>query len=284
MYFYNFFYAQPMMFIVTHVLNILSLLLGIDTSHIYLKDLIKVHKNTPYEHHKIMVADSQNRTLPHLLPTKDTQHYTQQHIADLFEKVGVRCGKKHLFLYELIQVIHTLHQCIASQRSFCLYALNHLQHLQPEEITILKHIAEYYAIKMGHKPTKAQCFKLLKRVDIVPSSLIIAQAICESGWGQAPIMRRSHGIFGHMQNPKLLKRYKTLHDAVAAHMHLLNIHPAYKAFRTERQKIRQKAYVLTGAPLAATLLHYSERRHHYISDLTRCIYIYKLHKFDHNTN
>ena len=39
--------------------------------------------------------------------------------------------------------------------------------------------------------------RLLRRVDVVPPSLALAQSAVESGWGTSRLGRRSHNIFGH---------------------------------------------------------------------------------------
>ena len=86
----------------------------------------------------------------------------------------------------------------------------------------------------------------------VPTSIIIAMAGIESGWGTSRFASEGNALFGvrtwdlenvaHMkakENPDAdwgVKKYKTKCDSVKDMIEIINRHPAYEAFRIEREK------------------------------------------------
>ena len=73
----------------------------------------------------------------------------------------------------------------------------------------------------------------LKRVDVIPPSLAIAQAAVESAWGKSRFIKIANNIFGHWTyNPEigivpldriegkqhLIRVFKTLQDSISAYM------------------------------------------------------------------
>ena len=86
----------------------------------------------------------------------------------------------------------------------------------------------------------------------VPISIIIAMAGIESAWGQSRFAKEGNALFGvrtwdlentpHMKALGNLdaewgvKKYKTKCESVRDMVRILNTHPAYKKFRTYREK------------------------------------------------
>ena len=86
----------------------------------------------------------------------------------------------------------------------------------------------------------------------VPTSIIIAMAGVESGWGKSRFALEGNALFGvrtwdldhvpHMKakgNPDAswgVKKYKTKCQSVKDMIRILNNHPAYKDFREERER------------------------------------------------
>ena len=66
----------------------------------------------------------------------------------------------------------------------------------------------------------------------VPSELIVAQAIIETGWGESRFANESNNLFGIRQG---LKVFKTKCDSVADYIRIINEVPAYAEFREMRQ-------------------------------------------------
>ena len=89
------------------------------------------------------------------------------------------------------------------------------------------------------------------RMSRVPTSIIIAMAGIESAWGQSRFAREGNALFGvrtwdstvpQMKPLDLpdadfgVKKYNTKCDSVKDMVRILNTHPAYEKFRTERER------------------------------------------------
>lgn len=123
---------------------------------------------------------------------------------------------------------------------------------------------------------------LLRRVDIIPPSLALAQAAEESGWGRSRFAREGFALFGqrvYAGNNGMVPReradgevyrvraFKTPLQAVRAYKHNLNTHSAYARFREQRAEMRRHRAMLDGYRLADGLLYYSERREAYLDTI-----------------
>ncbi len=127
--------------------------------------------------------------------------------------------------------------------------------------------------------------ELLKRVDIVPPSLALAQGAEESGWGTSRFAQDGNALFGqwtfkgHGLIPEdredgkthKVKKFETLAHSVAAYMRNLNTHDAYKELRDMRAQGRRAGTPPTGMNLVRTLTRYSERGGEYVETITTII-------------
>lgn len=137
---------------------------------------------------------------------------------------------------------------------------------------------------------------LLKRVDIVPPSLAIAQAAEESGWGTSRFAREGNALFGQRAYkaskkgivPKerpdgkkfRVRAFDHLIDGVKAYVHNLNSHFAYDDFRDLRATLRAETGHIDGYALAGSLLRYSERGEDYINTIRVIMRVNALQVFD----
>ena len=88
--------------------------------------------------------------------------------------------------------------------------------------------------------------ELVRRVDIVPPSMAIAQSGVESGWGTSFAARTGNALFGQIQAAAACRAvpwkpgagmpqpFTNVGEAADAYVSNLNTHPAYAAFRNER--------------------------------------------------
>ena len=144
----------------------------------------------------------------------------------------------------------------------------------------LRVMAERYKVKQGD--IKA----LFNRVDIVPTSLALAQAAEESGWGTSRFAREGNAMFGQWARPNSkglvplrrdkgknhkVQTFDTLIDSVRAYTLNLNTHRAYEGFRSARHMIRRSGGDINGWYLAGKLLKYSERGEDYVIALRNLI-------------
>ncbi len=137
--------------------------------------------------------------------------------------------------------------------------------------------------------------ELLRRVDVVPPSLAIAQAAEESGWGTSRFVREGNAVFGQRTFTKgkglvplrrdagkthEVKAFNRPLDSVVGYMINLNSHFAYDEFRLVRERQRRTMSRLDGYALAGTLRRYSERRDAYVATIRKIIAGNELHHFD----
>jgi len=144
----------------------------------------------------------------------------------------------------------------------------------------LRVMTERYKVKAGDIDA------LFSHIDIVPTSLALAQAAEESGWGTSRFAREGNAMFGQWARPSSkglvpLKRdegkthkvqsFETLIGSVRAYTLNLNSHRAYKGFRSTRQSIRRSGSAIDGWVLAGKLHKYSKRGVDYIVALRNLI-------------
>lgn len=152
---------------------------------------------------------------------------------------------------------------------------------------LLKLAAKYKVISsVENEFEESHRQRLLKRVDTLPPSLVLAQAAEESGWGTSRFAIEGNSFFGQWdfsgngmvpakQRKELgnygLARFEYPLDSVKGYMLNINSHPAYEKLRELRAKLHASHQPVTGLVLAGTLDKYSERGQAYIEGLREMI-------------
>ena len=136
---------------------------------------------------------------------------------------------------------------------------------------------------------------LLACVDVIPPSLVLAQAATESAWGTSRFAREANNLFGEwcftegcglVPNRRSqgatheVERFATVNASIDSYFHNLNSHPAYAELRAIRARARAAAATISGADLAAGLTLYSERGEDYVDELRLIIRVNNLDRFD----
>ncbi|MGI9291578.1 MAG: glucosaminidase domain-containing protein [Gammaproteobacteria bacterium] len=149
----------------------------------------------------------------------------------------------------------------------------------------LMQMAEQYRIK-DSTDLKALTTELLLRVDIIPPSLVLAQAAEESGWGTSRFAFQGNALFGQWTwgdkgiRPEQQRGQKGDYkiavfdsplQSVQAHALNLNSHHAYEEFRRGRKELRQQGNQVRGLSLTPYLESYSERGPEYVKSLNSII-------------
>ncbi len=135
----------------------------------------------------------------------------------------------------------------------------------------------------------------LRKVDVVPPSMALAQAAVESGWGRSRFIKEANNVFGHWTyNPRIgmmplsrpegathfIRIFKTIQDSISAYMLNLNRNNAYKQFQDLRYKQRENNKLPNGLELSQTMLNYSGIGHNYLEILEDLIKRSNLQKYD----
>lgn len=136
---------------------------------------------------------------------------------------------------------------------------------------------------------------LLERIDVIPTSLILAQSAEESGWGTSRFVRKGNALFGQWawgddegivpkdrENGKthVIKAFGSLMDSVRAYARNINSHPAYQGLRERRATLRAEGKMISGWDLAETLTKYSERGAEYVDSLHAIMSVNGLNDLD----
>lgn len=192
------------------------------------------------------------------------------------DDLGTKDGssRKALFITALLPVILEVNQRVLAERDQLLYLKSKLDSgvgLSPIERVWLEQLADRYD---GRTDDLAE---LVRRVDIVPPSMAIAQGGVESGWGTSFAARTGNALFGQIQavgqhavsvswkpGAGMPQPFANIGEAVEAYILNLNSHPAYAAFRNERAAMRSRGEPLEGFRLIGQLARYSELGQSYV--------------------
>jgi Bax protein len=151
----------------------------------------------------------------------------------------------------------------------------------------------FIRLAQNYRASDATPGMLLKQVDIIPVSLIIAQAITESGWGTSRFATQGNALYGqHLSKSSggdfIISRYgevkvaafDSIYDSTASYIHNINTGRAYKELREIRSLLRSQQKVLSGYALAQGLKYYSELGDEYVANLRQIIRSYSLDSLD----
>jgi Bax protein len=158
----------------------------------------------------------------------------------------------------------------------------------------LKKVAEDYECEVPAKIGLSFIDQLLVRVDVVPASLVIAQAAEESGWGTSRFAVRGNNLFGMRVYdgrglvPRARERgekfkvatYGSVRESIADYINNLNTGENYLDLRMTRRDLRRRGQPATGAALASGLASYSSRGPGYVESIRAIIAGNKLGRFD----
>jgi len=157
----------------------------------------------------------------------------------------------------------------------------------PEKQWIRQKLLEY-------KVKKGDLKELLVRMDIIPTSIALAQAAKESGWGTSRFALEGNAIFGQWtwsgqgiapldrasnKNHKILK-FPILRASVKAYKNNLNTHKSYTKFREKRFNLREKNKKISGLELTETLNNYAQTGSEYTKILNQIIRQNRLSDFE----
>jgi len=183
--------------------------------------------------------------------------------------------KKDLFISTLLPMILRENETILRERKHLLElkkAADTGRSLKPYEQFWLNKICQKY------KMSKLDFDELVRRVDIIPPSLALGQAVIESGTGTSYAAVKKHSPFGITVKKSVLK-YKDLSESTCAYMRNLNSHAAYRTMRKTREKLRKENKAIDGNALIGDMVAYCEFKN-YIGKVRSAIKHNDLVKYD----
>jgi Bax protein len=195
--------------------------------------------------------------------------------------------RKELFIQIVLPLIIQENNNIRLDRRTLFSIINKSNNSDLEKQWLNKKYKQY-----GVKSKDLSTLKM--RMDIIPTSLAIAQAAKETGWGTSRFAQEGNALFGQWtwsgeglrpkdaeegKNHKVMK-FNILQASVRAYQRNLNTHSTYKDFRKARAKLRDSNKPLDSMELAKYLNKYAETGNQYVEVLQKIINQNKLKDFD----
>ena len=215
--------------------------------------------------------------------------------ADFDELKDVQIKKKLFYLITL-PIIYQSNSLILEDRQMVIniekkYTRTDLNENETNEVIRL---SKKY--KLDYSDINLKLFKQLKqRINIIPISLALGQAIIESGWGQSRFALEGNALYGQWttneqrgiipeerdedKNHAVLK-FDNLQKSVQAYMYNINTHGAYYSFRVVRRIAEKVQYTDPISAKVKFLAAYAEIGDKYVDKLELIIESNKLREFD----
>jgi Bax protein len=195
--------------------------------------------------------------------------------------------RKELFIQIVLPLIIQENNNIRLDRRTLFSIINKSNNTDLEKQWLNKKYKQY-----GVKSKDLSTLKM--RIDIIPTSLAIAQAAKETGWGTSRFAQEGNALFGQWtwsgeglrpkdaeegKNHKVMK-FNILQASVRAYQRNLNTHSSYKDFRKARAELRDSNQPLDSMELSKYLNKYAETGNQYVEVLQKIIEQNKLKDFD----
>ena len=212
--------------------------------------------------------------------------YFTQFPRDLDELQSTKL-KKETFIKIVLPLIVAENERILADRQKLLTLSNKKFTTDLEKQWLRQKLLEY-------KVKKGDLNVLKVRMDIIPTSIALAQAAKESGWGTSRFALEGNAIFGQWtwsgqgiapldresnKNHKILK-FPILRASVKAYQNNLNTHKSYSKFRQKRLSMRGKNKKIKGLELTETLNNYAQTGSEYTKILNQIIKQNRLMDFE----
>ena len=193
-----------------------------------------------------------NNFIPEILTQENIGHLPMiSELPDDFSEIQDVPTKKKLFYLVTLPLIYNANASIMQERRMVIniekkFARKDLNKNETDEIIRL---SKKY--KLDYSEINTKLFRKLKqRINIIPVSLALGQAIIESGWGQSRFATEGNALYGQWTTSEdkgiipqdrdedkthAVLKFKNLSESVEAYMFNINTHQAYYNFRVIRR-------------------------------------------------
>ena len=195
--------------------------------------------------------------------------------------------RKDLFIKIILPLVIKENNNIKSDRNKLFSILNKSKNVKAEKIWLNSKFKQYGVVNKDLSTLKV-------RMDEVPTSMAIAQAAKETGWGTSRFAQQGNALFGQWtwtgegikpseaddNTTHKVMKFKVLQASVKAYQRNLNTHSSYKNFRNARAELREIGEKLDGMILSEHLDRYAETGKQYVKILQQIIRQNNLTDFD----
>ena len=228
-----------------------------------------------------------NYTLSDVRDTKLVKPIALSLLPKEMKKIESTKKRKNLFIQIILPLIVEENNKIKLDRRKLFSILNKSKNSDIEKKWLNKKFKQYGVLNKDLSTLKV-------RMDIVPTSLAIAQAAKETGWGTSRFALEGNALFGQWTwsgegikpagadddaTHKIMK-FKILKSSVRAYKRNLNTHSSYKQFRMARAELRDNRTKLDSLLLANYLEKYAETGKVYVKIIKQIIKQNNLTDFD----
>jgi len=263
-------------------------LISIDTAQFY-PEKLHVTNNTHSIEIKttrelINIFNEQNYSLSS--ENKETSDFFLSAIPPDFKNIKDIKKKKSIFIRLMIPLIIAEQKNIRQKRVIAQIILKDVKQLtQPDSIAWFNRATKEYKIN-SKQSFLEQKNELMKRLDELPLTLILAQAAIESAWGTSRFAIEGNSLFGQWTfsgknglTPKnrskgkthQIKAFPSLQASIRSYLKNINRNNAYKELRDDRKRMRLKNEKLNAYKLAEGLHRYSQKGTEYVKIIHRLL-------------
>ena len=238
-----------------------------------------------------------NNFIPEILTQENIGHLPIiSELPDDFSEIQDVPTKKKLFYLVTLPLIYNTNTSIMQERRMVIniekkFARKELNKNETDEIIML---SKKY--KLDYSEINTKLFRKLKqRINIIPVSLALGQAIIESGWGQSRFATEGNALYGQWTTSEdkgiipqdrdedkthAVLKFKNLSESVEAYMFNINTHQAYYNFRVIRRIDERIKYTDPISMKVKYLAAYAEIGDKYVDKLELIIASNNLQEFD----
>ena len=238
-----------------------------------------------------------NNFIPEILTQENIGHLPIiSELPDDFSEIQDVPTKKKLFYLVTLPLIYNTNTSIMQERRMVIniekkFARKELNKNETDEIIRL---SKKY--KLDYSEINTKLFRKLKqRINIIPVSLALGQAIIESGWGQSRFATEGNALYGQWTTSEdkgiipqdrdedkthAVLKFKNLSESVEAYMFNINTHKAYYNFRVIRRIDERIKYTDPISMKVKYLAAYAEIGDKYVDKLELIIASNNLQEFD----
>ena len=204
--------------------------------------------------------------------------------------------KKKLFYLITLPIIHESNHLILEDRKMVINIEKKFLRADLNENEVNETVRLAIKYKLDYSTIDLKLFRDLKqRINIIPVSLALAQAIVESGWGQSRFALEGNALYGQWTTNEqkgivpedrdedkthAVRKFENLKQSVQAYMHNINTHRAYYSFRVVRRIAERVQYTDPISAKVKFLAAYAEIGQEYVDKLELIIESNKLREFD----